>query len=164
MSKASLLLAVALVVLILVLVGARRRPRKGLLVDRHDPIWVAAMEKARATVPVLRELFQSGLGPIGVKYPLPNTAGESEHVWGELQALEQDYFVATLATPMRRGRPASSPPYTMPLSTLEDWQLILEDGTVRGGFTTQADIETAIASGQSIPDHVRERQGRFVDR
>jgi hypothetical protein len=44
---------------------------------------------------------------------------------------------------------------------IEDWQVELEDGTIRGGFTTLAQAEIAKREGQSVPSHVRDMLARI---
>ena len=115
------------------------------------------------TIPTLRELHASSQQPAWVKYAIANAAGETEHVWGELQVIDTTSFRATLETPLRGGAPNDRPPFTLPLSVLEDWQLQLPDGRIRGGFSTQAEIALARRTGQPIPGHVAAMEGRFVD-
>jgi len=118
---------------------------------------------AQASIPLLRDLHRSGQYSVGVKYPLLNSHGEREHVWGELLQLSDDSLVASLETPLRRGRPTSDPPFTVPLADLADWQVQLPDGAIRGGFTTRLDIILARQKGLRLPVHMREMEGRFVD-
>jgi hypothetical protein len=52
--------------------------------------------------------------------------------------------------------PVGAAPFVVPVSELEDWQLVLPDGRIRGGFTTRAQIEIAMTSGAAIPSHISE--------
>lgn len=142
--------------------GSRREP-PGAFVDMNRPPWSEAIAKARRSVPTLRELFPDHRGRIAVKFPLLTSRGEHEHVWGELLELGPDSFVAGLDTPPRRGTPVGVPPYTLALSELEDWQLEMPDGAIRGGYTTRLDLELARERGQAIPDHILAMESRFVD-
>lgn len=159
------LLPVVVVALVLVVFGiaARVTRRRGTFIDPQSPEWRAAVEKARESLPVLRELHGSAPQPVWVKYAIANARGEIEHVWGELQAIDAASFRATLATPLRGGAPNDRPPFTLAWSALEDWQLQLPDGRIRGGFSTQAEIALARRTGQPVPGHVAAMEGRFVD-
>ena len=142
----------------------RARPNPpGNFVDTTSAEWQQAVEKAQASIPTLRELFGSGQYHVGVKYPLLNSHGEREHVWGELLELSEDSLLATLDTPLRRGRPASAPPFRTQLTEVADWQVQLPDGKIRGGFTTRLDIRLARQNGQRIPPHILVMEGNFVD-
>jgi|SRR5688572_24881095 len=159
------LIALFLLVVSLVVLLARRSggSRAGSYIDTSQPAWIDAVARARAAVPVLRELFAAREAPVDVKYALQNSAGDTEHVWGELLELADDEFCANLRTPLLRGRLVSSPPFRLPLSALEDWQAELPDGRIRGGFTTQLEIALARRDGRHIPDHIANMEKRFVD-
>ncbi|MCA9736888.1 MAG: hypothetical protein R3E98_17180 [Gemmatimonadota bacterium] len=157
-----LALAVAVIATVVWWSGSRREP-PGAFEDMTSPPWSDAIAKARGSVPTLRELFPAHRGRIAVKFPLQTSRGELEHVWGELLELGQDSFVAGLDTPPRRGKPVGRPPYTLALSELEDWQLEMPDGAIRGGYTTRLDLERARERGQAIPDHILAMESRFVD-
>lgn len=157
---ALILLVVSFVVLLTI---KSRASRAGAYIDTSQPAWIEAVAKARAAVPTLRELFAQREAPVDVKYSLQNSAGDTEHVWGELLELADDEFSADLRTPLIRGRLVSPPPFRLPLSALEDWQVELPDGRIRGGFTTQLEIALARRDGRHVPDHVANMEKRFVD-
>jgi hypothetical protein len=163
MDNLRFIFAIAAVVLVMLLLRSRARTRKGAYIDRDSPMWSEAAAKARGSVPVLRELFAAKAGPVAVKYPLASSGGDTEHVWGELLAIDQTTFRATLETPMLAGSPAIPGPYQLPLSALEDWQVTLPDGTIRGGYTTQVEIALARQAGRPIPRHIADLEGRFAD-
>jgi hypothetical protein len=163
MDNQRIILGIVAGVLVLLMLRSRARARQGAYIDIDSPMWAEAVAKAHASVPALRELFAAKVGPIGVKYPLATTSGETEHVWGELLGIDQTTFRATLETPMLAGSPATLGPYELPLSALEDWQVALPDGTIRGGYTTQAEIALARRAGRPIPRHIAGLEGRFAD-
>lgn len=160
---ALILLVLLVFSMILLLARRSRQSHAGSYVDTSQPAWIEAVARARAAVPVLRELVAAREAPVDVKYALQNSAGDTEHVWGELLELADDEFCANLRTPLLRGRLVSSPPFRLPLSALEDWQAELPDGTIRGGFTTQLEIALARRDGRHIPDHIANMEKRFVD-
>jgi hypothetical protein len=135
----------------------------GVFLDTTSPEWQEAVAKAQASIPSLREIFRSGQYLVGVKYALLNSRGDREHVWGELLELSEDSLLATIDTPLRRGHPTSAPPFRTSLSDLEDWQVQLPDGAIRGGFTTRLDIKVAREKGLQLPAHMLAMEGRFVD-
>lgn len=152
------------VIVALVFAWARRRARnRAIPVDKDDPLMMEAMEKARAAVGEMRKLFAEPGTEVMVKYPLETDAGETEHVWGVLTALTETDMTVTLATPPLGGKPKEPPPFTFPLSRLEDWHVMLPDQRIRGGFTTQAQIKVARKSGQKVPPQIEAMQSRFID-
>ncbi len=142
---------------------SRSRRAGGSEIHPESPEWQAALRKAQDAVPLLRQLHAEGRQPILVKYPLENARAEREHVWGVLLDLGADTFRASLETPLLHGGPKTSPPFELPLSALEDWQLTLPDGSIRGGFTIQAEIALAQSQGRRLPPHIAALVGHFVD-
>lgn len=130
--------------------------------DVNDPRWTEAIARARSTLPEMRALHEEWASEMYVKYPLNTTAGTIEHVWGRLLSLSAEEMKVTLETPPIHS-PVGTAPYVVPLSDLEDWQLVLPDNKIRGGFTTRAQIEIAKTTGASVPSHISELEGRFVD-
>jgi hypothetical protein len=135
----------------------------GLFVDPDSEEWRNALNQAQATIPTLREIQRTTQESILVKYALASSSGDVEHVWGELQKLDDTTFRATLETPMLSGPPASDPPFELPVSSIEDWVVTLPDGSIRGAFTTQAEIQLAKRKGIPLPDHIATMEGRFSD-
>jgi hypothetical protein len=155
--------ALVVVAAVIWLVVKSRREPFGAFIDFSKPPWSEAKAKAQESVPLLRELHVVHAGAIMVKYPLKNGRGEQEHVWGSLLTLKERTFSATLDTPLREGKPLTLPPFEVDIAELEDWQLELPDGSIRGGFTTRLDIQLAQAQGRPIPDHILSMVDRFVD-
>jgi hypothetical protein len=110
----------------------------------------------------MRRLHETHGSDLFVKYPLIAKNGEVEHVWGPLLESTHELLKVGLATPPGGGL-KDEPPFTIASSDLEDWQLVLPDGKVRGGFTTQAQIALTLRSGWAPPDHVKQMEGKFVD-
>jgi hypothetical protein len=135
----------------------------GIYVDPDSEVWQEALSKAQQTIPLLRTLRGEVTEPILIKYAIPSATGAIEHVWGELLQLDESIFRVTLETPMLSGDAPSHPPFELPISAIEDWVVTLPDGSIRGAFTTQAEIQLAKASGQTLPDHVAAMEGRFCD-
>jgi hypothetical protein len=136
----------------------------GVFVDPDSEVWQQALSKAQGSIPTLRELQPSAKESILVKYAIASSTGEIEHVWGELQQLDENSFRATLETPMLSGDPTPDTPFELPISAIEDWVIRQPDGSIRGGFTTQAEIQIARQQGIPLPDHIAEMEGRFCDR
>jgi hypothetical protein len=97
-----------------------------------------------------------------VKYPVVTASGQIEHVWGRIVDLGGETFKATLET-QTLNKLASKPPFEVSVGELEDWQLVLPDGTIRGGFTTQAQMAMAKRAGHSLPAALSDTEGRFID-
>ena len=129
----------------------------------NDPVWVAALKKARESIPLLRELQLRHKGEIAVKFPFRTDTGETEHLWGRLLDLsERDMWITVLTPPIaHQGIPPEN--LKIPVADLEDWQLDLPDGKIRGGFSTKAQMEILRRERRVIPLQFRGRENDFVD-
>lgn len=139
-----------------------RKSKTGSPVDTNDPLWREAIAAARASRDQMHRLHAQYGPDLFVKYPLVARDGEVEHVWGPLLERTGDSLVVGLATPPVGGLRAEAP-FTIASTDLEDWQLLLPDGSIRGGFTTQAQIVLAQRAGLAVPEHVQHVDGKFVD-
>ena len=137
---------------------------RGTFIDPDSIEWRNAVSKARSTLPILRELCDANANAAWVKYEVMTTEGTKEHVWGELQFLGEDSFRATLETPLVAGEPIDDMTDGLPLSALEDWVVTLPDGTVRGAYTMQVELEFAKREGLPVLPHIAAMDGRFCDR
>jgi len=140
----------------------RGKSQTGQPVDTSDPLWLGAIAAARASQDQMRQLHEQHGSNLFVKYPLVARNGEVEHVWGALLESTPESLKVGLITPPVGGLQAE-PPFVIASSVLEDWQVVLPDGKVRGGFTTQAQIALTLRSGRPVPDHVRQLEGKFLD-
>jgi hypothetical protein len=161
--KLQQILPVLLALFALVVFLYRRSARRGQYIDPESHEWSEAITKAQASIPILRQLHESGVSPLLIKYAVLGSGGELEHVWGELRSIGSESFTATLETPMLYPPASLTPPFSLPLSTLEDWQAFLPDGSIRGGYTTQAEIGLYRQAGKKLPPHIAAMQGHFVD-
>jgi uncharacterized protein YegJ (DUF2314 family) len=141
----------------------RKRRARGLDIDTTDPIWLAALEKARASLPRFFELAKDHPTHAFVKYPLQTTKGVTEHVWGPVVSLRESTITAGIETPPIDGRPATAPPYEMQASQIEDWRVELSDGRIYGAYTARAQFAYARKLGHEIPAHMLEVERRLVD-
>ena len=141
-----------------------RRVHVVMPVDPSHPRWSEAVARARASVDEMRRLFADGVSEVLVKYPLRTKSGTTEHVWGKLLELEPEGMKVSLETQtIAPLSPEVAPPFSVAVADLEDWQVMQPDGKVRGGFTTQLQIEVARETGAKVPAHVAELEGRFID-
>jgi uncharacterized protein YegJ (DUF2314 family) len=160
-SSASLLIYLC-VAFIAVLAARWIRAQRGTSVDPESAEWRAAVLKAQSSVGSLSQLLAERQAPL-IKFALRDKRGEAEHVWGDLKALTTTHFTALLATPLLDGSALAGSTHCLPVEQLEDWQVELPDGRIRGGFTTQLEISAARRARRPIPRHIAAMEGRFVD-
>ena len=138
----------------------RRAAAGGSFVKPDDPLWSAAVARARETAQEMQQLHAAG-HLVLVKFPFQTDQNEREHVWGSVLGVSEQALRVNLETPPRRHRGKAPSELTVPIAELEDWQVELPDGSIRGGFTTQAEIELARREGRPVPAHIAGMEGRF---
>lgn len=72
-------------------------------------------------------------------------------------------MLCTLETPPVAGRGPHPGTVRLRMEALEDWQVELDDGSIRGGFTTRAQALIADREGWRVPRHVRAMVARMID-
>ena len=143
-------------------IARRRRPRV-TAIDPQSPEWQAAVSRARADLPLLRELFRAHPETTLVKVAVATASGSREHVWARLVAVGADTLTAVIVTPMLHPPAGVDDELVLPVAELEDWHVLLPDGRIRGSFTTRAQIQVCRATGQPLPRDLRGIEEWLVD-
>ena len=130
---------------------------------REDEPWLlVAVQRARESFAEMQALVRGGK-QVAVKFPLANGAGDIEHVWGGVSATDDEGAEVVILTPLLVGETPQGP-QRVGRGQLEDWQAFLDDGTIRGGFTTQAQLAVCRRENLRIPRALLDQDARFLDR
>jgi hypothetical protein len=131
-------------------------------IANDDPLLLAALAEAKRTWPELERWFRERPRDTVVKFRLAMESGEPENVWGDLLALGEGVATVRLRTPPY-GRPlrAITDPLEVPLAEVIDWQVVLDDDTLRGGFTQQATFRILERDQGSLPKAYAEQLARY---
>lgn len=157
-------LAIGVAVILAYLAFQRWRVgRRGIYIDRGHPLIVEATRKAQQSLDTLRRLHQANGDEVAVKFRVEAQDGSSELPWGSLLEIGASDFTAQIITPLMFVPAPASGRVTLPLEQLIDWQVELADGTIRGGFSTQAEIRISQQAGRRLPAYIAGMQGRFAD-
>ena len=155
--------AILAVIILLVYWLWRRQGARVSAIDPTSAEWQAAVRRAHATLPLLRELFPAHREQTLVKLGVLTASGSREHVWAQLTDLGSETLAATIVTPMLERPAGAEPASVFPLADLEDWHVLLPDGRIRGSFTTRAQIQICRTTGQRIPRELQGIESRLVD-
>lgn len=90
-----------------------------------------------------------------MKLAFDTDGGEREHVWAEVLDVSGDVITARIVTPPVTHRGSLPERIDLPLADLEDWQVFLPDGRIRGGFSTQAMAAACERDGRPVPRALR---------
>jgi uncharacterized protein YegJ (DUF2314 family) len=130
-------------------------------VATDDPLMVAALEQAQQTWGVFLRLYPDHRERTIVKFRFRTTSGEIENVWGDLVELRDAEASVYLRTPPVGDAVPREPRMTIPVADIVDWQIMLPDGTLRGGFTQQATFRIIERDRGRLPKKYVEQLGRY---
>ena len=130
-------------------------------VAHDDPLMIAALAEARSTWSVFLRLYREHPQTTIVKFRLRTTTGDIENVWGDLLELDGDRASVSLRTPPVGKTDIRDPRMTVPVTDIVDWQVMLADGSLRGGFTQQATFRIIERGRGRLPRKFAEQLARY---
>lgn len=156
-------LAAAAIIVHTALERARRMPGHlgATAVAQDDPLMVAALAEARRTWSTFLRLYREHPDTTIVKFRLRTIAGDIENVWGDLVALDAERATVFLRTPPVGKTDARDPRMTVAAEDIVDWQVMLADGSLRGGFTQQATFRIIERDRGRLPRKFAEQLARY---
>jgi hypothetical protein len=86
-----------------------------------------------------------------------------EKVWAEVLSVEDKMLRVKIQSQPVSGRAAPSGPMQYPLDQIEDWQVELPDGRIRGGYGYQVLFQRTREQLGKLPDELAQMEPRYVD-
>ena len=136
---------------------------KPLVLPLDDPLMLATVEKARRTTDVLRSLFPDRPHDTYVKFPFASDGGTKEILWGKLVEWAGEQMMIEFMNRPATHRGRFETRQIRPVAELEDWQVELADGRIRGAFSTLAMMTRVREQQGELPAELAEQATRFVD-
>jgi uncharacterized protein YegJ (DUF2314 family) len=130
-------------------------------ISNDDPLMLSAFDEARRTWPRFLELFAGHPKDSLVKFRLRTKAGDIENVWGDLLELGPSVATVYLRTPPVGETELLGRRLEIPVADIVDWQVMVADGTLRGGFTQQATFRIIEREDGALPRKLVEQLGRY---
>ena len=141
----------------------RNTPRfPPLAIDDDDPAMIAATADARASLDRFRELLAAGVKEAQVKVPFVTSSGEREHLWAEVLSITADMVSVRYLTPPVSHSGKLERIHEHPISEIEDWAAISENGEIRGGYTQRVMFERAREQWGTLPPELEKQASRYV--
>lgn len=135
-----------------------------LTIAKDDPLMREASMKAKNSVALLRTIFEERPKDTYIKIPFTTNSGHVEHVWAKLLRLEAKAFSAQILTAPAQHRGPLPVPYEGSIDDLEDWQVEMPDGHIRGGFSMRVMFLRAKQHyGERVPADLETQMERYVD-
>ena len=106
-----------------------------------DPLMETARTRARETFGEFLELFPHHKQDSMVRFRFETDIGEVEYVWGDLSEINSAAAKVYLRTFPIQHRGPLDRAMDVSRENIDDWQIELRDGSLRGGFTNQASFK-----------------------
>lgn len=131
-------------------------------INETDPLLVNAKQKGAATLPTLYALFDSMPQACYVRFPY-KAEGLEVHLWAPVKELKKDYAEVEIAP--GPGVPSViTEKQTRQIATgqIEDWLVEMPDGTIQGGYTTQALLRAQLNKTGAPKDSILRQLQSFL--
>ncbi|MCZ7643973.1 MAG: DUF2314 domain-containing protein [Planctomycetota bacterium] len=128
-----------------------------------DPLMQKAFERARASFEELEALFFQRPRDTYVRVAHAEPGAAEPWVWGQLVAIEGESLRLRRTNPPMAGDAPPQEPFSVPRAALEDWQVELPDGNIRGGFTMEVQFLRAAQEWGGLPPWMAKQHVRYVD-
>ncbi len=134
-----------------------------LPIETGEPLMEAAMERARREFTRFERGLAEGKREALVKYAMKTGYCDNEHVWAIAHAIDDGSIITSLASEPVGNVDVKVERKRIPLSEIEDWLLIGEDGRIEGGFTQIAMARIFQRDKGYVPYAIRKGLSDFVD-
>lgn len=128
-----------------------------------DPDMLRAALRAKEALPTLRELARERPGHAAVKFAFTTDANTTEHLWADLLELGESTMRVRVRTKPATHEGDFALEQERPIADVEDWQVEMADGTIRGGFGFGPIFAKAKKDLGALPPGLAEHEHRFVD-
>jgi uncharacterized protein YegJ (DUF2314 family) len=135
-----------------------------LQTDPDDPLLLAAMERATATLEAFRSHLAGPRESALVKLRFVSSSGQVEHLWAEVvEVLGPGELGVRLVTPPVTHNGTLDRLHRCAFEDIEDWQVRDNAGKIHGGFTQRAMFAIARRDGIALPEQLRAHEAEYAD-
>lgn len=134
-----------------------------------DPLMMAALQKARASLPEFRRLLGEARQSALVKVPFVSSSEQVEHLWAEVLGVVDGEDASSAVLEVRLVTPPVSHSGKIErlvrkrLDEIEDWQVRDAAGHVHGAYTQRAMFAIARRDGVRLPSQLREIEQEYPE-
>ena len=133
-----------------------------LEISDDDPLMLEALEKAKVTANKFLELLSGEYSEAQVKVPFTSSAGEIEHLWAEVLAVNESVLSVRYYTPPVTHTGKLDRLHEHEITEIEDWVVILQSGKIHGGFTQRVMFKRARELWGELPPELAEQESQYV--
>ncbi|CAN5340600.1 hypothetical protein BH09BAC1_BH09BAC1_11540 [soil metagenome] len=131
-------------------------------VDPNNNLWNTAKMQAKATLDTFYYLYPNYPEHSFVKFTNDGASGFQEDIWALVTGVGPG-FVQIQVQPRYLTEKNRIPERELPAGKIIDWMVELPNGSIRGGYTTQALLELDIKKGRPNADSLHKNLNLFID-
>lgn len=122
-----------------------------------------SMENAKSTMPYFLEQVDKNTDNAYVKFPLKTPDDTVEHIWGYVHLFKDGVFNVSLVNKPYDDRIDASGRRDVEIDAVEDWQIMLPDGKIKGAYSLVALFNHYESSGKKLNRKMRKQKSQFLD-
>jgi len=131
--------------------------------DLKCPELERSIEKAKESVPTFLTEVEKGIDGAFIKYPLNTPQGLIEHIWAYVHFYKDGFFNVSLANTPEDEEADTEGRRNVPLDEIEDWQIMQQDGRIRGAYSLIALFEYRQRMGKPLSPKMRTQKEQLLD-
>jgi hypothetical protein len=131
--------------------------------DADDAEIRDAKQRAQGTLGQLWHHLERKQHECYVKFPLEVKSGSMEHIWALVHSREPQGVLVSLANQPVEEPSRATRRFVVDAAQIEDWQVVVSESEIRGGYSVAALARLARRQGYSISRTDRKRLAAFVD-
>ena len=122
----------------------------------------ASMRKAKETIADFIAEIEKGIDGAFIKFPLQTQRGLTEHIWAYVHFHKDGQFNVSLANEPMDENARSDGRQNVPISEVEDWQIMSPDGSIRGAYSLVALFEYWERQGKPLTLRMKEQRAQLL--
>lgn len=131
--------------------------------DLKCPELETARSRAQSRLPEFLAEVEKGIDGAFIKFPLRTPQGLTEHIWAYVHYYKEDQFNVSLANTPIDEKAEAEGRRNVARREVEDWQIMLRDGSIRGAFSVMALFEYRQRQGKKLSPRMKKQRAQLVD-
>ena len=122
-----------------------------------------SVKKAHESIHTFLSEVDQGVDGAFVKFPLTGLEGQTEHIWGYVHFYRDGIFNVTLANEPVHLKEGADGRMNIQLKDIEDWQIAMPDGRIRGAYSLIALFRYHERKGVKLTPLMKDQKAQLID-
>ena len=131
--------------------------------DLKCPELEQSIVAARETMPYFLEQVNKNIDGAFIKFPLKTPSGLLEHIWAYVHSFREDRFNVSLANVPIDQQQSADGRRDVPISDVEDWQIMQPDGRIKGAQSLIALFRYHENHGRKLSPKMKKQKAQLID-